>query len=240
MLAALRMARLPEQLASSTYEIMRLPADALVGDVSAIVLAGGMSRIPYVAQRLRELFPHCPIEFATERPDESVVIGLADSTGYERVNMFRPGFDVAVEWSGPDGVPQWRPLYQAYTPLYEAWQVAQGGSDLCYRRSGLDLGLPRTGQGRLRAWAPSGERVAAGLNGQPLDGYPVALSEQAFDFRIYCDGRIRMVDGAGTYEGHVQGWQPIRARDHHAREDRRRYVAEPEIEVFYPFDRDRD
>ena len=68
----------------------------------------------------------------------------------------------------------------------------------------------------------------------------MALSEQAFDFRIYCDGRIRMVDANGPYEGHILGWQAIRARDHAAREDRRRYVPEPEIPVYYPFDRDRD
>jgi molecular chaperone DnaK (HSP70) len=238
-LAALRMARLPERLAGSTYEIMRLPAPALVGDIAAVVLAGGMSRIPYVTQRLREFFPHCPIEFATEQPDESVVIGLADSTAYERVNMFRPGFDITVEWSGASGVER-RPLYQAYTPLYQPWQVAQGGAELCYRRDGLDLGLPRSGQGWLRTSSPSGERVTAGLHGKQLDGFPVALSEQAFDFRIYCDGRIRMVDGAGPYEGHILGWQSIQARDHDAREDRRRYVPEPEIEVYYPFDRDRD
>jgi hypothetical protein len=238
-LAALRMARLPERLAGSTYEIMRLPAAALVGDIAAVVLAGGMSRIPYVTQRLREFFPHCPIEFATEQPDESVVIGLADSTAYERVNMFRPGFDITVEWSGPTGVER-RPLYQAYTPLYQPWQVAQGGAELCYRRDGLDLGLPRSGQGWLRTSSPSGERVTAGLHGKQLDGFPVALSEQAFDFRIYCDGRIRMVDGSGPYEGHVQGWQSIRARDHDAREDRQQYVPEPEIKVYYPFDRDRD
>jgi molecular chaperone DnaK (HSP70) len=238
-LAALRMARLPERLAGSTYDIMRLPAERLVGDICAVVLAGGMSRIPYVTQRLREFFPHCPIEYATDAPDESVVIGLADSTAYERVNMFRPGFDIAVEWTGPDG-PVRRPLYQAYTPLYQAWQVAQGGADLCYRRDGLDLGLPRGGHGRLRAWAPSGERVAAGLAGQPLDGFPVALSEQDFDFRIYCDGRIRMVDGNGPVEGHVQGWQPIRARDHEDRVDRRAHKPEPEIRVYYPFDRERN
>lgn len=238
-LAALRMARLTERLAGSTYEIMRLPAEQLVGDVAAVVLAGGMSRIPYVGQRLRELFPHCPIEFATASPDESVVVGLADSTAYERVNMFRPGFDIAIEWTGPDG-PQRRALYQAHTPLYQPWQVAQGGADLCYKRDGLDLGLPRSGQGWLRTSAPSGERVVAGLNGQPLDGFPVALSEQAFEFRIYCDGRIRMVDASGHVDGHVQGWAPIRARDHDTREDRRRYVPEPEVKVYYPHDRDRN
>jgi hypothetical protein len=49
-----------------------------------------------------------------------------------------------------------------------------------------------------------------------------------------------MVDGNGPVEGHVQGWQPIRARDHEDRVDRRAHKPEPEIRVYYPFDRERN
>ncbi len=236
--AALRTARLTERLSGSTYDLMRLPHDELAKDITHVVVAGGMGRIPYVTRRLRELFPNASaIEACTPAPEEAVVIGLADSADYGRINMFRPGFDVVLDW---DEGRQRRTLYEAYSPLYEQWQVARGGSDLCHRRTGLDITLPRSGEGWLRASSPGGEPVGAVLDGRLLDGFRVFLSEQKFDFKIYCDGRIRLTDGNGYYEGHVDGWQSIMGRDHDERVRGFDPEPEPDIEVEYPFRHDRN
>ena len=66
-IAALRTARLTEQKAGSPQEIRRAPLETLLSNVDAVVLSGGMARIPYVASRLRALFPAPAIvEFAVE------------------------------------------------------------------------------------------------------------------------------------------------------------------------------
>ena len=50
------------------------------------------------------------------------------------------------------------------------------------------------------------EEMRANLAGKPLDGFPVAVSEEKFEFSIYPDGRISMTDGTATYEGQVEDW----------------------------------
>jgi molecular chaperone DnaK (HSP70) len=202
--AALRAARLTEMLSGTAYDIARTPIDTLVEGVDVVVLSGGMSQIPYVAQRMRELFPATTrVELASAPPENAVAVGLAKAGQYGRINMYRPAFDVLVEW---DHGNEFRTIYDAFTPLVESWQIVRGGSDLRFTRNGLDLSLPREGKGRLRVVSHSGQRVRATIGGDSLDGFVVALSEQKFEFSIYPNGRIRMVDGSGTYDGHVADW----------------------------------
>lgn len=200
---ALKIARLADARSETTYDIMRTPMTDLVDSVTHVILSGGMSRIPYVSERLRDLFSSTTaIELATDSPEEAVVIGLARATEYGRVNMYRPSFDILLEWNG-----EVRTVYEAYTPLFESGQIARGGRDLGYKRNGLDLSLPRRGKGRLRVVSQSGDKLRATLGGKSLHGFPVELSEQKFEFVIHCNGRIRMTDGAGTHEGQVDDWQ---------------------------------
>lgn len=209
--AALRAARLAEVTSGTAYDIARTPIDELVESVDVVVLSGGMSQIPYVAQRMGELFPPTTrIEPASVPTENAVALGLAKASQYGRINMYRPAFDVLVEW---DRRRQARTIYEAYTPLVESWQIARGGSDLRFIRNGLELSLPQEGKGRLRLVSYSGGRVRATLGGESLDGFPVALSEQKFEFSIYPNGRIRMTDGAGTYDGQVEDWHTIQG--HH-------------------------
>ena len=95
-----------------------------------------------------------------------------------------------------------------------AWQIVQGGSDLRFTRNGLDLTLPRAAKGKLRVVSHSGERVRASMGGNSLDGFPVALSEQKFEFSIYPNGRIRLTDASGTYDGQVEDWYTMQGHDH--------------------------
>jgi molecular chaperone DnaK (HSP70) len=235
--AALRAARVTEPPAGTAHDLLRTPLDTLTAGVDVVVLSGGMSRVPYVAERLRALFgARTAIEPAAQEPEHAVAVGLARAAGHGRVNMYRPGFDILVEW---DAGTEFRTIYDAYTPLVEPWQIAQGGSELRLHRTGLDLGLPRTGTGRLRVVSHSGERVRATLGGSSLDGFPVALSEQRFEFSLYPDGRLRLTDASGTHDGQVDDWFPMRGHDHGERLRRIATPRQPEIRVPYPFDRDR-
>jgi molecular chaperone DnaK len=57
----------------------------------------------------------------------------------------------------------------------------------------------------------SGERLRATLAGRNLDGYPVTFADDRFEFSIFPDGRIRMLDGAGTVDGRVEDWHHLDA-----------------------------
>lgn len=245
--AALRTARLTEQQAGSPLDIRRAPLESLLAGIDAVVLSGGMARVPYVARRLRALFPErTRIEVAvppaagatqygpTLGPECAVAVGLARAGEYGRVNMYRPALDIWLEWDD-----QSRLVYQAYTPVVAPWQTFVGGADLRYVRSGLDLELPRTGTGRLRVIPYTGERVRATLGGRSLDGFPVALSEQRFEFSLYPNGRLRMVDGAGEFEGQLDDWHIMLGADHAQRLARLVEPRMPEIPVEYPFNMER-
>jgi molecular chaperone DnaK (HSP70) len=204
-LAALRAARLTEATPASAYDIARTPVEDLVRSVQVVLLSGGMSQIPYVRERLALLFPDALVEPATANTEDAVAIGLAKAGQYGRVNMFRPGFDVLVEWEGGE----YRTVYEAFTPLVESWQIIQGGSDLRYTRNGMDLSLPRKAKGKLRVVSHSGQPVRATLGGKRLDGFPVALTEQKFEFSVYPNGRIRLTDANQTYEGQIDDWHTM-------------------------------
>jgi molecular chaperone DnaK (HSP70) len=205
--AALRAAQLTQVTAGTAHDLLRLPLDDLTAGVDVVVLSGGMSQIPYVEQRLRELFPpRTVVETASRAPEDAVALGLAVAGGYGRINMYRPAFDILLEW---DRGSEFRVVYNGYTPLVEPWQIARGGSELHYVRNGLDLDLPRDGGGKLRVVSHTGQRVRAVLGGKNLDGFPVALSEQKFEFAIYPNGRVRMSDGVGSHDGQIENWHTM-------------------------------
>jgi hypothetical protein len=119
----------------------------LAGDIDFVLLVGGMSRIPYVAQRLGAFFPTAAIfDDAGVPPEEAVVAGLCDPAGYDRITLHRPGFDLVLDTSFGRVA-----AYEAYTPLYEPWQVYSGHSALGYERRLRAPEIPSHGFGTLRA-----------------------------------------------------------------------------------------
>jgi len=141
-ISALRTARLTEQQPGSPQDIRRVPLATLLAGVDAVVLSGGMARIPYVAARLRALFsgtalvePAVPSTAGSDTdepelgPESAVVLGLARAGEYGRINMYRPALDIFLEWDD-----QSRLVYQAYTPVVAPWQTFVGGVDLRYVR----------------------------------------------------------------------------------------------------------
>ncbi|HEX6873286.1 MAG TPA: Hsp70 family protein [Micromonosporaceae bacterium] len=236
--AALRAARLTELVSGTAHDLLSTPLDELTAGVDVVLLSGGMSRIPYVSQRMRELFPRTTrIELAAAQPEHAVALGLAKASQYGRINMYRPAFDIMLEW---DQGQEFRTVYHAYTPLVESWQIARGGGELHYVRTGLDLSLPRDGKGRLRVVSHTDQRMRATLGGTNLDGFPVALSEQKFEFVIYPNGRIRLTDASGTHDGQVEDWYTMQGHDHGDRLKKLTPRSEPELPVHYPFNVERD
>jgi molecular chaperone DnaK (HSP70) len=206
LVSALRAARITEPVIASAHDIARTPVEDLVAGVDVVVLSGGMSQIPYVEQRLRKLFPaRTRIERASNPPENAVALGLAKAGQYGRINMYRPAFDVFVDWNHRS---EGRTIYEAYTPLVEERQIVEGLSDLRFVRTGGQLDVPSRTKARLRVVSHSGAQVHASLDGSSLDGFPVALGQE-FEFSIYPNGRIRMIDEAGPHHGQVEDWFTI-------------------------------
>jgi molecular chaperone DnaK len=196
--ATLRAARLTATEPGSAHDLARVGVDALVRDVDVVVLSGGMSQIPYVAQRLRDLFPSTTrIESATTPPEIAVALGLAGSVRYGRLNRYRPPFDVLIDWEGGS-----RLIYEAFLPLVESWQIVRGDGDLRYVRNGRELSLPAHGAGRLRVVSYAARPIQPTLDGAPLDGFPITFGE-GLELSLYPSGRIRLVDQVGVHYGQM-------------------------------------
>jgi molecular chaperone DnaK len=223
--AALRAARLTQEFAPGRAEVSAmtpdnlrgLSPDDLAGDVKYIVLAGGMSRIPLVARRLGEMLPKAELH---ERvgdflADEVVVAGLADTAGYDKINLHRPAFDFVLEW---DGGRERRMLYEAYTPLYDQVQVARGNTFLGHSWHARYPDVAREGTGVLRVLSPTGDAVRLEVDGTVMDGIQMGFGSHPFSFKIYCGGQILISDGAGRRHAmRVDTWPVVRGHDYAAK-----------------------
>jgi molecular chaperone DnaK (HSP70) len=195
--AALRAARITEP------DIAGAPLSEVVEGVDVVVLSGGMSRVPYVAERLRDLFPAgTRIETASARADEAVARGLALASRYRRINRYRPAFDIVLDW---DDGQESRAVYEAYTPLVQAGRIGRGG-ELCYTRTGREIGVPPSGKGRLRLVSHTGGPVQATLGAAGIEDFVAELNGERFAFSVFPDGRLRLADGSGTHEGRIADW----------------------------------
>jgi len=87
--------------------------------------------------------------------------------------------------------------------------LRRGSSDIRYVRTARGLSLPRTGTGTIRVVSHNGSPVRSTLGGRSLDGFPVAIDAEKFEFSLYPYGRIRLVDAAGTHEGQFEDWHLI-------------------------------
>ncbi|PZG51460.1 hypothetical protein C1I98_08460 [Spongiactinospora gelatinilytica] len=197
--AALRSAKMTETIplpsggtrTHSPEALRRIGPDGLVNEIKYVVLAGGMSRIPYVGERLGALFPRAEVFDTTSvAPEEAIVAGLTNTTEYGRLNLHRPSFDFILEWDSGQEV-----IYRAHTPLYDPWQ-ALSMSTLYYDWRAVTSNCPRRGVGRLRARSITGETINIGINNTFRDHLEIRLGEPTA-FRLYCDGRIVITDGSG-------------------------------------------
>lgn len=210
---ALRAARLTQVGNGIAPDLRALGPDQLTEDVGYVLLVGGMSRVPYLKRWLGALFPGAQVyDSAGVGPEEAVVAGLAATTGYNRFNLHRPGLDFVIEWEEA-GQHREHTVYRAYSPLYEPWQVTSGRSDLGYERHGRELSGPPGGDGVLRVRAPAGEPLGLVFEGQEMDGLRMTFGPDVY-FKLYCDGRIAIRDGAGrNILMRSEGWPVIEDGD---------------------------
>jgi molecular chaperone DnaK (HSP70) len=167
----------------------------LVAEVTYVLLVGGLTRIPAVAARFAALLPNARVfTDAGVPPDEAVVSGLA-AAGHERISLNRPGFDLVLDW---DRSRRRVPVYDAYTPLFEPWQLYSGHSDLRYERHLAVPDVPASGEGVLRAVAAGGLAVPLTVDGRVQPGLPVTFGPDGILVQVGGDGRLGLVDGGGT------------------------------------------
>jgi hypothetical protein len=106
------------------------------------------------------------------------------------------------------------------------------------RVAGRRDGLPQQRQGELRVTTPFGDPVDVirydRAGGQAvLDRVPVPFGFHDVLFRMYCDGRIVLTDGAGNSQQlRVGPWPIIQGRDTAPAP-----VAVPDPPVYYPFNK---
>jgi molecular chaperone DnaK (HSP70) len=198
-LSALRTARATRQrlTASGLRAVSRA---ALADDVDFVLLVGGMSRIPYVRRRLAAFFPRARIHHhAGGAADEAVVAGLAGA-GEEEVTLHRPAVDLVLEWN--EGR---RSLYEAYTPLFEPWQIYSGYSELLYERWLRPPEVPARGDGRVRAFGLFGREVGLDVDGR-VGPLPVRFGSDGVALRLGGDGALELRDARGGAAWRADGW----------------------------------
>ena len=99
--------------------------DSALDKVDYVVLAGGMARMPLVAELFaRKGVPSHKIHIAGEsvgNPNEAISLGLAEDLEPDKLNLARPSFDLVFSWhqdsTGDHGEEK---IYSAYSPLYES------------------------------------------------------------------------------------------------------------------------
>ncbi len=213
---ALRAAKLTERSPGSLHDVARASIESLVAEVDVVVLAGGMSHVPYVRARLAAMFgPRTEIVHAypaaddrslVRSPELAIAVGLAQADHFGRINMYRPALEIQLKIDGR-GEPV--TLYEAFTPLMDQGKLRGGSTDIRYVRAGRELRLPSSGTGTIRVISHNGGPVRSTLDGRGLDGFPVTIDGQKFEFSLYPYGAIRLVDGAGIHEGQFDDWHII-------------------------------
>lgn len=211
--AALRAAKQTETDALSPTELRKMSDHRLAREIDYVLLAGGMSRIPYVRRRIRAMFPKAAVyDDAGVGAEEAIVAGLADPIGYDRLNLHRPGFDFVLEYE-EGGHTRVHTLYPAFTP-FNSPEDAFTKSHLGYEVRGEEFPGPRHGKARLRVRSVSGEFLKLRYEEQTYDGLNLTLGPSMV-FKIYCNGRMVIRDGARREMMlRVDQWPVIRGRGH--------------------------
>lgn len=201
-------------------DLMRMPEVELARTVDHVVLVGGMSRVPVVADVLGRAFPNAQLhDRVGVNVEEAVVAGLAETSSYERINLHRPGFDFVIEWAGNAGQRRRETIYSAHTPFYEPWEAMQKDR-LRYEwprgatavNNGAARHLPRSGIGMLRVVANDGSDIALRLpDGNDHPGIPIRFGHATPRLVLSQDGTIALFDGRGeNHRFRVDRWPVLR------------------------------
>ncbi len=223
MWACLRASTLTYENNRGTIGARRLEPAQLAHDVDHVVLVGGMSQMPMVGKRLRELFPDATVHSKdTIDPIQAVASGLAETSEYGRISFHRPAYDFVL--TAPDGAET--VMYNTYTPLYTPAQ-AMSWSDVYYEYSISGQGLPQSGEAVLSIRTADGRAVTIAIGDAASRGIRVELGHAGVRLRIKPNGGILIIDGKGkASRARVKKWPFVRGWDdtliHLEREERQR------------------
>ena len=199
----------------SPSEIRSLQLEDLAPDVDFVLLAGGMARVPAVAEMMDRLFPGVELHTDVGVPtDEAIVAGLGETVAYERVNLHRPPFSFVFEYVA-NGLKHSVPVYDAYEPFYESWWAMQ--RDILYHEWRPQRGaLPEAGQGWLRIFTAGGEPVGLRLAGETdLGAVKIPLGHVPPAVTIHPNGRVSIQDGRRHHVAfRIPRWPVIRGADY--------------------------
>jgi hypothetical protein len=163
------------------------------------------------------------------------VAGLADPGDSDPINLYRPCFDFTLFWDGDGQFP----LYEAYTPLFETYQLATMNEPSYVISAGRRQGVPQNRQGELRVFSATGPPVnierfdKEGKVQDVLEKLPVKFGHRDVTFRLYTDGRVILMDGAGhSHTLRVEPWPMIAGAGSRPEDE-----PVPDPKVHYPFNR---
>jgi len=214
--AALREARMKAGDNLSGPEIAKISLNELGAEIDFIVLAGGMSQIPKVAEDLQTLMPKAQIEFATSDPRTStsaIVLGVANQNEFADLNIHRPNFDFVFSYKDRTGMEHRTVVYPAFTPLYSPEQVMRGDDLLGFSIDWKPEVFPLGGKVYLSIETIGGRKVTL-RNHDSSEDLELEFEADKFEgirMKIYANGKIIINDRSGrTFIARVREWPHIR------------------------------
>ena len=214
--AALREARMKAGDNLSGPEIAKISLNELGAEIDFIVLAGGMSQIPKVAEDLQTLMPKAQIEFATSDPRTStsaIVLGVANQNEFADLNIHRPNFDFVFSYKDRTGMKHRTVVYPAFTPLYSPEQVMRGDDLLGFSIDWKPEVFPLGGKVYLSIETIGGRKVTL-RNHDSSEDLELEFEADKFEgirMKIYANGKIIINDRSGrTFIARVREWPHIR------------------------------
>lgn len=245
--STVRGAEIRSAQAPSPAEIRAVPWTEVARPVSHVVLVGGLSQMPVIADRMRQEFTSATVSLV-DSPQESVALGLALGSRLNRLNLPRPPVSFIVEFGPRDvieslGLQQWaignREIYNAFTPLYRWSDIQIGRSPLGFRYEiPFPPGVNRSLRIRIRCEAPTRERTPLRLRFRQMnddsildegDDEWIEVSHDAHRparFSLYVNGDLVVTGSNGeTWECRVDKWPVLRGLLHDGEEERRLEVS---------------
>lgn len=214
----------------SPTEIRATRWDQLADPVLHVILVGGLSQMPIIATRLRSIFKNASVG-VVERPQESVVLGLAMGDRLNRLNLPRPPVNFVVDFgfeTGASGraLAEWEQankyVYRAFSPLYQWHQLILGETHLRHTRAlpyppgqvgTLDCTIRCEGSDRAKTplrFRVSGHDVGSGA------GIRISHSKQVpATFSLFTNGDLLVTGSKGEqFKARVERWPNLRGPNH--------------------------
>jgi molecular chaperone DnaK (HSP70) len=196
--ATLREAKLKQSNADISV-IMQEDIRTIGEEVDFVVLAGGMSRIPFIETKLAEIMPKARIGFVStaENSTTAIVEGVSNLGEFSGLNVHRPSFYLVVNWKTPQGEAREECIYRAFQPLYSDDQLNRRETLL-----GMDLDFtPRSDASKgfhLEIQTVGGKTVSFTVDGKQTASIPLSADRNStIKIKLYMDGKLNIRDALG-------------------------------------------